>query len=81
MLKRSLVAAAIFFVSLGLLMLLPLIGIYRDISEGRATGIAFVAGSAGENISRVGIFVVLGAFAYWLSGKLIRPQPGAHRDS
>jgi hypothetical protein len=71
MLKRSLAAAVIFFVSL--LMLLPLIGIYRDISKGRATGIAFVAGSAGENTFRIGILIVLAAFSYWLSGKLIRP--------
>jgi hypothetical protein len=73
MLKRLLAAAIIFFVSLGLLMLLPLIGIYREISEGRATGIAFVAGSAGENTLRIGILVALAAFAYWLSGKLISP--------
>jgi hypothetical protein len=73
MLKRLLVATVIFFVSLGLLMLPSLISIYRDISEGRATGIAIVVGSAGENIYRIGILVVSAAFAYWLSGKLIRP--------
>ncbi len=73
MLKRLLAASVIFSVSLGLFIFLPLIGIYRDISKGRATGIAFVVGSAGENTFRIGILIVLAAFAYWLSGKLIRP--------
>jgi hypothetical protein len=69
--RRLLVALAIFFVSLGLLMLPSLIGIYRGISEG-ATGVAFLVGSAGENIFRIGVLLVSAVFAYWLPGKLIR---------
>jgi hypothetical protein len=63
MLKRLLAASVIFFVLLGLLMLPSLIGIYRDISEGRATGVAIVVVSTGENFFRIGVLVVSAAFA------------------
>jgi hypothetical protein len=71
MLKRLLLTSVIFFISLGLLMLPSLIGIYRGISEG-ATGFAFVVGSAGENTFRIGGLIASIALAYWLSGKLVR---------
>jgi hypothetical protein len=71
MLRRLLVASVIFFISLGLFMLPSLITIYRGMSEG-ATGFAFVVGSAGENIFRVGSLIASAALAYWLSGRLIR---------
>jgi hypothetical protein len=72
MLKRLLFASIIFFVALGLLMLPSLTAIYRAISEQRATGFAFVVGSTGENIFRLGVLILSTLFAYWLSAKLIR---------
>lgn len=71
MLKRLLVASFIFFIALGLLMLPSLIGIYRGIAAG-GTGLAFVVGSAGENIVRIGGLLASLALACWLSGKLVR---------
>ena len=71
MLKRLLVAWVIFFIALGLLMLPSLLSVYRGMAEG-ATGVAFVVGSAGENIFRIGGLLASLAIAYWLSGKLVR---------
>ena len=71
MLKRLLLASVLFFILFGLLMLPSLLSVYRGMSEG-ATGIALVAGSAGENIFRIGGLIVSAALAGWLSTKLIR---------
>jgi hypothetical protein len=71
MLKRLLLASVLFLILFGLLMLPSLLSVYRGMSQG-ATGIDLVAGSAGENIFRIGGLVVAVALACWLSGKLIR---------
>lgn len=71
MVKRLLVGLVIFFISLGLLLLPSLLSVYQGMSQG-ATGFAFVVGSAGENIFRIGVLVVSAILAYWLSGRLIR---------
>jgi len=71
MLKRLLLASVLFLILFGLLMLPSLLSVYRGMSEG-ATGIALVAGSAGENIFRIGGLIVSAALAGWLSTKLIR---------
>ena len=71
MLNRLLLAFVIFFTVLGLFMLPSLLAVYRGMSQGD-TGFAFVVGSAGENIFRVGGLIASLALAYWLSGKLVR---------
>jgi hypothetical protein len=72
MLKRLVVASGIFLIALAAFMLPILIGIYRGIARGEATGIAVVLGSFTENVVRIAMLMVLAIFAYWLSGKLIR---------
>jgi hypothetical protein len=71
MLKRLLLASVLFLILFGLLMLPSLVSVYRGMSQ-RATGVALVAESPGENIFRIGGLVVALALAYWLSTKLIR---------
>jgi hypothetical protein len=70
--KRLAVAFGVFIVSLAVLMLPTLIGMYRDIENGKATGFAFVLGSSAENVYRLAVLLVLWMFAYWISGKLVR---------
>jgi len=72
MLKRLIVASGIFLVGIAVLMLPTLIGIYRGITRERAIGIAFVVGSTTENVVRIVVLLILGIFAYWLSGRLVK---------
>jgi hypothetical protein len=72
MLKRLIVASVIFLVEIAVLMLPILIGIYRGITRERATGIAFVLGSATENVFRIVVLLILAILAYWLSGRLVK---------
>ena len=70
--KRLAVAGVIFLVEIAVLMLPVLISIYRGITHERATGIAFVWGSATENVFRIVVLLILAMFAYWLSGRLVK---------
>lgn len=70
---KRLAIGFLLFVVLILLWHAPaLIIIYRSVSNGRASGIGFVAGSPVENIVRILILLFLGVIAYWISGKLIK---------
>jgi hypothetical protein len=61
--KRLAVAFGVFNVSLAVLMLPTLVGMYHDIVSGKATGFAFVLGSSAENVYRLAVLLLLGMFA------------------
>ena len=70
--QRFLIAAAIFLVLLGLVLLPTLLQLCRALSRGGASGVGIVVGSPAENVFRAVVLVLLLIAAYWVSGKLVR---------
>ena len=72
MLKRLLVAAAVFFALVLVWHMPTIIIMYRTFSRERVFGFAFVLGSPLENVVRVVILLLSAMIAFWISGRLIK---------
>ena len=70
--KRWLVASAMFFCSMFVLLALATYRIYQQIPTGQATGFIAYRISAGTLLVILVATIVLGAFAVWLFGRLVR---------
>jgi hypothetical protein len=69
--KRWFVAVAIFIGSFAVLFLGMVLVAYRQVSDGRATGIGLVF-PRDVRITSVVVAILLAALAVWLSGKLVQ---------
>ena len=67
---RLVTTVAVFVLTVILLIIVGA-AILGELSKDRVIGIAFVKGSADVVVVLV-IFVLLGAFSYWLAGKITR---------
>ncbi len=69
--KRWLLASAIFIGGMLVILAVPAYRSYRAISTEKATGIALVI-SRDTILFNLVLAILLGAFAVWLSGRLVR---------
>ena len=73
-LRRLAVATLMFLGMVGAVLLPTLVALYREISQGKASGI--IVGSPAENSFRMVVLLFLAVLAFWLSGKLVRAYAG-----
>jgi hypothetical protein len=70
--KRLLVATLIFLGSVFLLLVVLLGPALVQMFRGGIFGFGITVGSRAENLVRILVLLLLGLFAYWISGKLVR---------